>query len=40
MWPNIDSGVVETEIKKEELRTDVLIDGAIPTGSFSNIAYY
>ena len=40
MWPNIDSGIVETEIKKEELRTDVLIDGAIPTGSFSNIAYY
>jgi len=40
MWPNIDSGVVDTEIKKEELRTDVLIDGAIPTGSFSNIAYY
>jgi hypothetical protein len=40
LWPNIDYGVIEKEIEKEELRTDVLIDGAIPTGSFSNIAYY
>ena len=40
LWPSIDYGVIEKEIEKEELRTDVLIDGAIPTGSFSNIAYY
>ena len=40
IWPTIDEGIVETETKDEDLRTDVLIDGAIPTGSFSNIAYY
>lgn len=40
LWPTIDSGVVEREIKEEELRTDVLVDGAIPTGSFSNISYF
>lgn len=40
LWPTIDTGIVETETKEEDLRTDVLIDGAIPTGSFSNIAYY
>lgn len=40
LWPSIDPGVIEKEVKEEDLRTDVLIDGAIPTGSFSNIAYY
>jgi len=40
LWPTIDAGVVEHETKEEDLRTDVLIDGAIPTGSFSNISYF
>lgn len=40
LWPTIDPGIVEHEVKEEELRHDVYIDGAIPTGSYTNNAFY
>lgn len=40
LWPNIDPGVVEHEVKDEDLRNDVYVDLTIPAGSYTNNAFY
>lgn len=39
LWPTIDQGILSTERKEDDLRTDVFIDGMPPTGHTTN-AYY
>lgn len=39
LWPRMDSGIVEQELKEEELRTDVYIDGPPPSGQTTTVYY-
>lgn len=39
LWPRIDSGIIDQEVKQEPMRTDAYIDGPPPSGQTTTVYY-
>lgn len=39
LWPRMDTGIIDQEIKEEEMRTDAYIDGPPPSGTTTTVYY-
>jgi hypothetical protein len=39
LWPRMDSGIINQEIKEEPMRTDVYVDGPPPSGQTTTVYY-
>lgn len=39
LWPSIDTGIIDQEVKEEPLRTDAFVDGPPPSGLTTTVYY-
>ncbi len=39
LWPRMDSGIIDQEVKEEPMRTDVYVDGPPPAGQTTTVYY-